>query len=167
MKKTLSWERVAGRSPDGGGARSRTKFVPPLIRRCGGTFPQGKVRRIRKENKTMIHATFTQDAQKGSVTMEMQGHALTAPKGEDLICAAATMLVYTLGQAVQFLYEQGRLLYEPQMRMVDGYAKITVYPRKCAMAETLMAFWVAQAGAYVLERNYPKAVDLMPMEVSA
>ena len=77
------------------------------------------------------------------------------------------MLVYTLGQAVQFLYEQGRLLYEPQMRMVDGYAKITVYPRKCAMAETLMAFWVAQAGAYVLERNYPKAVDLMPMEVSA
>ena len=25
----------------------------------------------------MIHATFTQDAQKGSVTMEMQGHALT------------------------------------------------------------------------------------------
>ena len=109
----------------------------------------------------MIHATFTQDAQKGSVTMEMQGHALTAPKGQDLICAAATMLVYTLGQAVQFLYEQGRLLYEPQMRMVDGYAKITVYPRKCAVAETLMAFWVAQAGAYVLERNYPKAVDLM------
>ena len=53
------------------------------------------------------------------------------------------------------------------MRMVDGYAKITVYPRKCAVAETLMAFWVAQAGAYVLERNYPKAVDLMPMEVSA
>ena len=103
----------------------------------------------------MIHATFTQDAQKGSVTMEMQGHALTAPKGEDLICAA------------QFLYEQGRLLYEPQMRMVDGYAKITVYPRKCAMAETLMAFWVAQAGAYVLERNYPRVVDLMPMEVSA
>ena len=115
----------------------------------------------------MIHATFTQDAQKGSVTMEMQGHALTAPKGQDLICAAATMLVYTLGQAVQFLYEQGRLLYEPQMRMVGGYAKITVYPRKCAMAETLMAFWVAQAGAYVLERNYPRAVDLMPMEVSA
>ena len=40
---TLSWERVAGRSPDGCGARSKSKFVPPLIRRRGGTFPQGKV----------------------------------------------------------------------------------------------------------------------------
>ena len=41
---TLSWERVAGRSPDGSGAAGRTDLVPPLIRRCGGTFPQGKVR---------------------------------------------------------------------------------------------------------------------------
>ena len=149
------------------GDRPRLFGVPSTPGLRATLSKQERARRIRKENKTMIHATFTQDAQKGSVTMEMQGHALTAPKGEDLICAAATMLVYTLGQAVQFLYEQGRLLYEPQMRMVDGYAKITVYPRKCAMAETLMAFWVAQAGAYVLERNYPKAVDLMPMEVSA
>lgn len=115
----------------------------------------------------MIHAMFTQDPEKGSIQMEMQGHAMTAPKGEDLICAAATMVTYTLAQAVQFLYEQGRLLGQPQMKLVDGYARITVYPRKCAMAETLMAFWVAQAGAYVLERNYPKAVSLTPMEVSA
>ena len=115
----------------------------------------------------MIHTHFFRDKATDTLEMEMQGHAETAPKGQDLVCAAATMLVYTLGQAVQFLYEQGRLLYEPQMRMVDGYAKITVYPRKCAVAETLMAFWVAQAGAFVLERNYPKAVDLMPMEVSA
>ena len=42
---TLSWERVAGRSPDGCGAARRTDLVPPLFRRCGGTFPQGKVRK--------------------------------------------------------------------------------------------------------------------------
>lgn len=113
----------------------------------------------------MIHAEFFQ--KDGAVCMEMQGHALTAPKGEDLICAAATMVVYTLAQAVQFLYEQNRLLEKPEVRITDGYAKIHVYPRKCALAETLMTFWVAQAGAYVLERNYPQAVSLMPMEVSA
>ena len=114
----------------------------------------------------MIHATFFQDEGSGTVQMEMQGHAMTAPKGEDQICAAATTVVYTLAQAVQFLYEQGRLLDRPQLRLVDGYAHITVRPRKSAMAETLMAFWVAQAGAYVLERNYPKSVSLTPMEVS-
>ena len=35
--------------PDGCGAGRRTDLVPPLIRRCGGTFPQGKVReRLRR-----------------------------------------------------------------------------------------------------------------------
>ena len=36
---TLSWERVAGRSPDGCGARSRIKFAPPLIRRLWAASP--------------------------------------------------------------------------------------------------------------------------------
>ena len=35
--------------PDGCGAERRTDLLPPLIRRCGGTFPQGKVReRLRR-----------------------------------------------------------------------------------------------------------------------
>ena len=58
---TLSWERVAGRSPDGCGAVPSlqqgdpsvslgltapfTQGSLPLFRRCGGTFPQGKVRK--------------------------------------------------------------------------------------------------------------------------
>ena len=41
-KKTLSRERVARRRRDGCGAASRTERIPPLIRRCDGTFPQGK-----------------------------------------------------------------------------------------------------------------------------
>ena len=49
--KTLSWERVAGRSPDGCGAVPRTNPVPPLFRRCGGTFPQGKVRKRPRRRK--------------------------------------------------------------------------------------------------------------------
>ena len=50
---TLSWERVAGRSPDGSGAVRRTDLVPPLFRRCGGTFPQGKVRDLRRGIPTL------------------------------------------------------------------------------------------------------------------
>ena len=36
--------RAAG--PDGCGAGPGTVLVPPLFRRCGGTFPQGKVREL-------------------------------------------------------------------------------------------------------------------------
>ena len=115
----------------------------------------------------MIHVEFYRDTKNGSVQMEMQGHAETAPKGQDLVCAAATTVAYTLAQAVQFLYEQNRLLEKPVIQIVDGYAHIQVYPRKCALAETLMTFWVAQAGAFVLERNFPQAVSLMAMEASA
>ena len=42
-EKTLSWERVAGRSPDGCGAVCRTKSVPPLIPRRRSPSPPGKV----------------------------------------------------------------------------------------------------------------------------
>ena len=115
----------------------------------------------------MIHVEFYRDTKNGSVQMEMQGHAETAPKAQDLVCASATTVAYTLAQAVQFLYEQDRLLEKPVIQIVDGYAHIQVYPRKCALAETLMTFWVAQAGAFVLERNFPQAVSLMAMEASA
>lgn len=112
----------------------------------------------------MIHIKFYKSEDR--LHMDMQGHAGTAKKGQDLVCAAATMLAYTLGQAVQFLYEQDRLLEKPKFQIVDGYAHITVAPRKCAMGETLMAFWTVQAGAFVLERNYPQAVSLVAMEMS-
>lgn len=113
----------------------------------------------------MIHTHFFQ--KNGTVCMEMQGHAMTAPKGADLVCAAATTVAYTLAQAVQFLYEQGLLEEKPKIQIADGYALVSAAPKAEVWAETLMAFWVTQAGAYVLEHNYPQAVSLMPMEVSA
>lgn len=113
----------------------------------------------------MIHTVFYQ--KDGTVCMQMQGHAKTASKGEDLVCAAATTLAYTLAQAVQFLYEQGRLEEKPKIQIEDGYAFVSASPNGDSLAETLMVFWVSQVGAYVLEHNYPQAVCLMPMEVSA
>ena len=42
---TLSWERVAGRSPDGCGAARRTDLVPPLFRRLrAAPSPRGRLR---------------------------------------------------------------------------------------------------------------------------
>ena len=43
--KTLSWERVAGRSPDGCGAARGTGLVPPLFRRLrAAPTPRGRLR---------------------------------------------------------------------------------------------------------------------------
>jgi len=113
----------------------------------------------------MITAKFYQKPGNGSIHMTLKGHAEAAPKGEDLICAAATMLVYTLAQAVQFLHEQGKLKKKPKLLIRDGEATIIATPTEEAYAEALHAYWVAQCGIHVLQHNYPKNVKLEHLKV--
>lgn len=108
----------------------------------------------------MIEVKFWQNKERGTVHMTMKGHAGTAPKGEDLVCAAATMLAYTVAQAMQFLYESGQLAKKPKIRLVDGNATIVATPKEDTYAEALTVFWVAQCGIHVLAHNYPGAVRL-------
>lgn len=108
----------------------------------------------------MITARFYCKPSNGSIHMTLKGHAGAAPKGEDLICAAATMLAYTVAQAVQFLYEQGKLQKKPKIHIKDGEATIIATPTEEAYPETLHTFWVAQCGAHVLAHNYPQNVAL-------
>lgn len=113
----------------------------------------------------MIDMKFFRQPSDGSIHLEFRGHAATAPKGEDLVCAAATMVAYTAAQAVQFLYEQGKLKSQPKICLEDGFASVIAIPKKETTAETMLVYWVAQSGAYVLRCNYPHSVELMPMRM--
>ena len=108
----------------------------------------------------MITARFYQKPSNGSIHMSIKGHAMTAPKGEDLICSAATMLAYTVAQAVQFMYECDKLKKKPKIHIEDGEASIIATPTEDAYAEALHTFWVAQCGVHVLAHNYPQNVTL-------
>ena len=113
----------------------------------------------------MITARFYQKPSNGSIHMTIKGHADSAPKGEDIICSAATMLAYTVAQAVQFLHEQGKLKKKPKIRITDGEATIIATPTEEAYAETLHAYWVALCGIHVLQHNYPQNVKLEHLTV--
>lgn len=108
----------------------------------------------------MITARFYQKPSNGSIHMTMKGHADAAPKGEDLICSAATMLAYTVAQAIQFMHEHGQLKRKPKIHIKDGEASIIATPTEDAYAEALHTFWVAQCGIHVLAHNYPNNVKL-------
>ena len=108
----------------------------------------------------MITATFYQKPSQGSIHMTLRGHSGAAPTGEDLICAAATMLAYTAAQSVQFLHEQGMLKRKPKIHISDGEATIIATPNEDGYAEVLHTFWVVQTGIYVLAHNYPQNVKL-------
>ena len=113
----------------------------------------------------MITARFYQKPSNGSIHMTLKGHAGAAPKGEDLVCSAATMLAYTVAQAVQFMFEQGKLKKKPKIHIRNGEAVIIATPTEDAVAETLHAFWVAQCGIHVLQHNYPQFVKLEHLTV--
>lgn len=113
----------------------------------------------------MITARFYQKPSNGSIHMTIKGHANSAPKGEDLICSAATMLAYTVAQAVQFLHSKDKLLKKPKIQIREGEATVIATPREDAYAETLMVFWTAQCGMHVLSHNYPEHVKLEHMTV--
>ena len=113
----------------------------------------------------MITAKFYQKPSNGSIHMTLKGHAGAAPKGEDLVCASATMLAYTVAQAVQFLFEQDKLKKKPKIHIREGAATIIATHTEDAYAETLHTFWVAQCGIHVLCRNYPQCVTLEHLKV--
>ena len=108
----------------------------------------------------MITAKFYQKPDNGSIHMTLKGHAGTAPKGEDLVCSAATMLAYTVAQAVTFMFEQGMLKKKPKIFIKNGEAVIVATPQDENRAEVLHTFWVAQCGIHVLAHNYPQNVKL-------
>ena len=113
----------------------------------------------------MITARFYQKPSNGSIHMTLKGHADYAPKGEDLICSAATMLAYTVAQAMQFMYENGNLKKKPKIHIKDGEATIIATPTEDAYAEVLHTYWVAQCGVHVLAHNYPQNVKLEHLKV--
>jgi uncharacterized protein YsxB (DUF464 family) len=113
----------------------------------------------------MITARFYQKPSNGSIHMTLKGHAGTAPKGEDLVCSAATMMAYTVAQAVQFMYESDKLKLKPKIHFGDGEATIIATPTEEAYAEVLHAFWVVQCGVHVLAHNYPTNVKLEHLTV--
>lgn len=113
----------------------------------------------------MITVRFYRKKCRGSVHMVLDGHAGAAPRGEDLVCAGASMLAYTAAQAVQFLYEQGKLQCRPRIAIHEGSGVIIATPKPDFEGEVLFVFWVVQTGIYVLARNYPRCVRLKHLEV--
>ena len=108
----------------------------------------------------MVQAEFFTNKESGSITMKLSGHAGQAKKGEDIVCSAASILAYTVAQALQFMYEQGDLQKKPHIRLEEGDTVIVAKPKAESYAEALHTFFVAQVGYHLLAHNYPQYVTL-------
>ena len=76
----------------------------------------------------------------GNCCLEVRGHAGTAPAGQDLVCAGATVLVLTLGEQAQ------------TKEIRRGYARIS--------GGNPQVYEAVARGFQLLAKNFPQAVHL-------
>ena len=101
----------------------------------------------------MIRAVFS------GTTLQVQGHAGAAPHGQDLVCAAASALVYALAQRLTELH--GGLESPPQIRLKPGDAIISVLAKKGYEKTVEEDFRLICSGFKLLESRYPQRVQVM------
>lgn len=110
----------------------------------------------------MITITFEYTEDKKNLILNVKGHAATAEKGKDLVCAAASILATTLAQCVRQYADEGKTKKKPTIRLNEGDACITCKPRKDVYSEALHSFYVIQTGYALLAAAYPDYVTLNP-----
>ena len=93
--------------------------------------------------------------------LKVKGHSGQADIGQDIVCASASILTYTVAQIVKDMVAQDSFSCEPIIKLDSGDATITC---KCktdiAYFEVLNALNVAQVGYSLLAHNYPQYVEL-------
>ena len=107
----------------------------------------------------MIRAEF--EKEEGTyISMCVEGHAGQAEIGKDIVCSAASILAYTVGQTLVQMDKQGWLKKKPHINLKEGKGLITCVPKEKYFDECLMVFFVAEVGYSLLRNNYPQYVDV-------
>ena len=94
----------------------------------------------------------------GRIYLEARGHAGTAPKGQDIVCAAVSILTLTAARETERMYENGFLRCLPETVLREGFASVTVCPRPRFRQQARIAFGTVRTGLRLLARQYPQAV---------
>lgn len=96
----------------------------------------------------------------GMLWLSMEGHAGAAPKGQDIVCAAATMLMYTAAQAALDMGSRGELQTSPSVKLDDGSAGVAFRPKEEAIEKGRLVLDVIRRGLEVLGKRYPENVAI-------
>ncbi len=95
----------------------------------------------------MVHASFSHT--KNALSLTITGHAHFAPHGEDIVCAACSILGHSLLCSLASLKE-----LKTAAEAEDGLLSICAEPHPAAHAMFLMVW----AGFQSLAQHYPKNV---------
>lgn len=109
----------------------------------------------------MVTVKFEMTDDKKTFVMSVEGHAESAEKGKDVVCACVSFAAYTAAQNVTDLYNLGGLKKKPTIKLDEGNAVITCKPKKDAYDEAEHIFRVIRRGIELLTVNFPDYVRMI------
>ena len=110
----------------------------------------------------MLFVDFAQE--QGTLILCADGHAETAPKGEDLVCAAASILVHTAEYGLRQMHKEGKMDGEICVNKEPGSAVLLCKPKPEFLKEARQMFGTILYGFYALHESYPNAVTVGSIE---
>ena len=109
----------------------------------------------------MITATFSSNDETRELCLTVKGHAGQASLGQDIVCASASILAYTVAQIIRTMEHHGDLEGKALIEMGNGDATISCRCKDDAIyAEASHTYFVARVGYSLLVHNYPQFVEL-------
>ena len=95
------------------------------------------------------------------IGLRVKGHAGYAREGEDIVCASASILAYTVAQFVREAEKRGDLASPAQIRLEKGDTMVVCEPKKKWRDAMRGAYIFANKGYELLAHNYPQNVELI------
>jgi uncharacterized protein YsxB (DUF464 family) len=109
----------------------------------------------------VIKAVFDTDREGRKLSLSIKGHAGQAEVGQDIICASASILAYTLAQIFKTMDAHGDFAESPVIDLESGNTVISCVAKDDDIyAEAMYALFVVQVGFSLLAYNYPQFVEL-------
>ncbi len=105
----------------------------------------------------MIHVKFYSN---GELELRVQGHAGQDEPGKDIVCASASILLYTVAQSVLDMEQLGYLKTAPTVDTQPGNAIVRCCPKSKHRAKVKQVYTVVHTGYQLLAENYPQYVAL-------
>jgi uncharacterized protein YsxB (DUF464 family) len=109
----------------------------------------------------MINVSLKVNAEKRYLRLRVRGHAGQSVQGQDIVCASASILAYTVAQLIKDMGKNNKLEIEPVIILKDGLATITcVCKTDEDFYEAFNIYDFANTGYVLLAHNYPQYVEL-------
>lgn len=104
----------------------------------------------------MIRAKLCREGR--GFTLELEGHAVYAEPGQDLICAAVSTLAFALESYLDRLDKDSLLIEREKTVLEKGRAKMGALPEAQSADRLHGALELAECFLLLLEENYPENI---------